>query len=132
MLGVTAAEPGAIAQHALVVFDAARLLDGDGLLLAEMGEDERWYTSEGLPCSGLALPAPRLEPAVAQADRDAARRQADSLWMDGASDVPAQLALSQQIRCWRQRSDRHTRTGRPWFSGRVDGTWSSVVSITSS
>lgn len=94
---MTAAEPGAIAQHALVLFDGARLLDGDGLLLAEMGEDERWYTGEGLPCSGLSLPAPRLEPAVAPADRDAARRHADSVWMDGASDALAELARSREF-----------------------------------
>jgi hypothetical protein len=88
---------GAIEQHALVLFDGARLLDPDGLLLAEMGEDGRWYTSDSLPCSGLSLPAPRLEPTVAQADRDAAKRAADSAWMDGAHQALAQLAATQEF-----------------------------------
>ncbi len=62
---MNASEPGAIAQHVLVLFDGARLLEPGGLLLAEMGEDGRWYTSEGLPCSALHYPVPRLEPVVA-------------------------------------------------------------------
>lgn len=96
-MSMSATEPGAVAQHTLVVFDGARLVDHDGLLLAEMAEDGRWYTGEGLPCSGLSIPAPRLEPAVAQADRDAAKRAADSAWMDGAHKALAELAAAQEF-----------------------------------
>jgi hypothetical protein len=80
-----------------VLFDGPRLLDPDGVLLAEIGEDGRWYTSEGLPCSGLSLPAARLEPSVSRADRDAAKRAADSVWMDYAVQALGGLVGSREF-----------------------------------
>lgn len=94
---MNAVEPGSVAQHTLVLFDGARLLDPDGLLLAEMRDDGCWYTSDGVPCSGLSLPAPRLEPTVSKADRDAARREADGVWMDGAHQALAELVETHEF-----------------------------------
>src|SRR5665213_3668901 len=68
----------------VLAFDGRRILDPDGILLAELASDERWYTSDGVPCHGLMLPAPRVQPEVNPGERAAAQRAADSAWMDSA------------------------------------------------
>lgn len=90
----TGAHAPADEYHTLVGFDGPRLLDAHGLLLAELREDGHWYTSEGLPCTGLALPAPQAQPQVRKSDRDAARREADKAWIDAA--YPALVVLAEQ------------------------------------
>lgn len=78
----------------LLSFDGRRILDPDGIVLAELAADERWYTSEGMPCHGLLLAAPKAQPQVHQADRDAATRAADAAWMDGAIEAIARIAAA--------------------------------------
>ena len=87
------AQAGACAgERAVVCLQGRRLLDGQGLILAELAPDECWYTPEGLPCSGLTLPAPRLYPRVSRADRESAARTADEAWVAGAVETIADLA----------------------------------------
>lgn len=81
---------------ALVTFDGRRILDPDGITLAELGTDDRWYTSDGVPCYGLAIPAPRAQPQVRPAGRAAPDRAADSVWMEGAIKTIARLAATQE------------------------------------
>lgn len=78
----------------LVQFDGPRLLDGDGVLIAEMAADGQWYTGDGVRCSGLTLPAARVRPRVSKRDRDEARRAADRQWMKEAHGALCSLARS--------------------------------------
>lgn len=80
-------------EQTLVQFDGPRLLNPDGVLLAELAEDGHWYTGEGVRCSGLTLPASRVRPRVCKRDRDQARRAADRLWMQEAHEALGRLAL---------------------------------------
>jgi hypothetical protein len=80
----------------LLTFDGRRILDPDGVPLAELGADDRWYTSDGVPCHGLMIPAPKAQPQVRPADRAAASRAADSVWMDGAVEAIARRAAAQE------------------------------------
>lgn len=89
---VTGPTPTVEQATTLVRFDGARLLDSDGLLLAELAPDGRWYASDGAPCAGLELPAIRARPQVSHADRIAARQSADKVWMDAAHDALRELA----------------------------------------
>jgi hypothetical protein len=89
---VTAGRPTVEDTTTLVRFDGRRLLDERGVLLAEFADDGRWYTGDGVPCSGLALPAIRVTPEVSSHDREAAQRAADKVWMDAAHEVLRRLA----------------------------------------
>jgi hypothetical protein len=80
----------------LLTFDGRRILDPDGLVLAVLGDDDRWQTSDRVPCHGLAIPAPRAQPQVHPDDRAAATRAADSVWMEGALETIARLAATQE------------------------------------
>jgi hypothetical protein len=78
----------------LLTFDGRRILDPDGIVLAILGEDDRWHTSDGARCHGLEIPAPKAQPRVHPADRAAAARAADSVWMEGAVEAIARLAAT--------------------------------------
>jgi hypothetical protein len=80
----------------LVRFDGPQILDGDGVILAELSPNGCWYTSQGEKCEGLIVPAPRAQPKVAPAERDAARRAIDGEWMVLAVEAIRQLAASTQ------------------------------------
>ncbi len=80
----------------LLTFDGRRILDPDGIVLAVLGDDDRWHTSDGVPCHGLAIPVPRAQPQVHPDDRAAASRAADGVWMDGAVEAIARLAVTQE------------------------------------
>jgi hypothetical protein len=79
-----------------VRLDGRSLTDESGLILAQLGEDGHWYTAEGLPCHGLILPVENVRPLVAKADRDAAQRRQDRVWMDGAVEAITRLASSRR------------------------------------
>lgn len=83
-------------ESTLVRFEGRRILDPGGAVLAELASDECWYTSEGIPCKGLAVPAPRAQPQVASADRDAARHAADQKWMQRAVEEITRIAATQE------------------------------------
>lgn len=78
----------------LVALDGRRLLDAAGHLLAELGENERWYTPDGLPCQGLAIPAARPAPYINPDERAAAQRAGDRAWMTSALATIARLAAT--------------------------------------
>lgn len=80
----------------LLTFDGRRILDPDGIVLAVLDDEDRWHTSDGVPCHGLVIPTPKAQPQVHPADRAAASRVADSVWMDGAVETIARLAAAQE------------------------------------
>ncbi len=80
----TRGQPAVEDPQTLVSFDGPRVLDSAGVLLAELADDGHWYTSDGARCTGLTLPAARARPRVSKSEKDAARRVADRVWMDGA------------------------------------------------
>jgi hypothetical protein len=87
----------ATSQSQLVLrLDARRLLGADGELLAHLGEDERWYTPEGVPCEGLSLPATKLSAHVNPAARAKAQHDADEAWIAGALETIRALATARQ------------------------------------
>ena len=87
-------------ERTLVRFEGRQILDPDGVILAELAADDSWYTSDGVPCTGLVIPAPKAQPHVASADRDAARRAADQVWMAGAVEaITALVSTRQTITC---------------------------------
>ncbi len=92
--GFTATDVPPLTDGTLVVLEGRRILDPAGAPLAELGEDDRWRTSDGMLCHGLALPAPRAIPQVHAADLTAARRAADAAWMQSAVEAIEQLALT--------------------------------------
>jgi hypothetical protein len=83
-------------EEMLVRFDGRRILDCDGATLAEIAADGCWYTSGGEKCEGLIVPAPRAQPKVAPAERDAARRAIDGEWMVLAVEAIRRLAATTQ------------------------------------
>jgi hypothetical protein len=87
-------------ERTLARFEGRQILDPDGVILAELAADDSWYTSDGVPCTGLVIPAPRAQPHVACADRDAARHAADRAWMTGAVDaITALVSTRHTITC---------------------------------
>jgi hypothetical protein len=72
------------AEQLLVRLEGRRVLGVDGEVLAELARDDCWYTPEGMPCEGLAIPAVRAAAHVPPAVRTAARRAADEAWIAGA------------------------------------------------
>ena len=82
-------------ERTLVRFEGRQILEPDGVILAELAAADCWYTSDGVPCSGLVIPAPKAQPQVAPADRDAARRVADQAWMAGAVEAITALVRTQ-------------------------------------
>ena len=96
-LHIPAGERRAIEDATTIVrFDGRRLLDSDGVLLAELADDQHWYTGDGVRCTGLALPAVRVTPRVSGPDRDAARHAADKVWMDAAHQALVRLTETRQ------------------------------------
>jgi hypothetical protein len=83
-------------ERTLVRFEGRQILDPDGVLLAELAADGSWYTSDGVPCGGLVIPVPKAQPHVTCADRNAARRAADQVWMTGAVAAITSLVCSRQ------------------------------------
>ncbi len=75
----------------LVRLDGPRILDPDGVILAELSGDGDWYTSRGERCHGLIVPAPRAQPHVTSRDRAAARRVIDAEWMQEAIEAIRRL-----------------------------------------
>ena len=87
-------------ERTLVRFEGRQILDPDGVILAELAADDSWHTSDGVPCAGLVIPAPKAHAHVASADRDAARRAADQVWMAGAVEaITALVCTRQTITC---------------------------------
>jgi hypothetical protein len=78
----------------LVTLDGRRVLAADGSLLAQLADDERWYTADGLPCRGLTVPAAKAAPQVDPAERSAAQRAGDRAWMGSAMKTIAELAAT--------------------------------------
>jgi hypothetical protein len=78
----------------LVTLDGRRVLAADGSLLAQLADDERWYTADGLPCQGLTIPAAKAAPHVDPAERSAAQRAGDRAWMGSAMKTIAELAAT--------------------------------------
>lgn len=83
-------------ERMLVRFDGRRILDCDGVTLAELSPDGCWYTSRGEECEGLIVPSPRAQPKVAPAERDAARQAIDGEWMVLAVEAIRRLAATTQ------------------------------------
>ena len=57
----------------------------------ELADDGNWYTSDGVPCSALGLPALRVKPRVS----DVAQQAADKAWMDSTHEALQCLASTQ-------------------------------------
>jgi hypothetical protein len=85
-----------VSSGTLLRFDGRRILDPDGIVLAVLGDDDRWQTVDGVPCHGLEIPTPKAQPQVHSEDRAAATRAADSVWMEGALETIARLAATQE------------------------------------
>lgn len=83
-------------ERLLVRLDGRSLIDESGVVLASLADDGCWYTAEGLRCQGLTLPVENVRPFVRKADRDAAQRRQDGIWMDGAVEAIASLARCQE------------------------------------
>jgi hypothetical protein len=82
----------------LVLLDGPRLLDSDGLVLAALAADGRWYTRAGLECRGLSLPPGKDAPPTTEGggQRSTETIRADELWLGEAAETIAALASSQE------------------------------------
>jgi hypothetical protein len=78
----------------LVLLDGPTLRCPAGTILAEL-HNGHWRTPDGLPCTGLEVPAVKARPHVSATARDAARREHDEAWMSCAVDAIRQLAQHQ-------------------------------------
>jgi hypothetical protein len=70
-----------------VRFDGARLLDGNGGVLAELAADGHWYTDDGKLAHGLTETHSRL--------RDADTIERDAAWMREAVEIITEIAEQQ-------------------------------------
>lgn len=78
----------------LVLLDGPTLRNPDGTILAELHEG-CWRTPDGLPCTGLEVPAVKARPQVPAAAEEAARRERDEAWMSSAVAAIRTLAQHQ-------------------------------------
>jgi hypothetical protein len=76
----------------LVRLDGPRLLDADGALIAELGDDGHWRDPDGLPTTALTVPAIRAVAHVDPTARTAAQQDADRAWLTAAVATIAQRA----------------------------------------
>jgi len=77
----------------LVLLDGPVLRNPDGTILAQL-EHGSWYTTDGLPCRGLEVPAVRAQTHVPASIREDARRARDEAWITGAVQAIERIAAS--------------------------------------
>lgn len=87
------AGPAGVAAASLVLLRGRRIIQPDTLeLVAELGEDDVWRDTEGIPIESIGVPVVR---AVARPDPDLAAeelRRRDQKWLDDALETVRRLA----------------------------------------